>query len=89
MNAQQRHVFNDDLAEYDCFDNIAFSDLMKAYRQNPKVKSLSETGEFNTAFELLQRLCQRCYTVDDIMKAAHMLQYHALKEKESQFCAEL
>ena len=51
---------------------------MKACRQNVKVKNLSETGEFNTAYELLQRLRQRYYTVDDITKAKHMLNYHAL-----------
>ena len=40
---------------------------MKACRQNPKVKNL------------LQRLHQRYYTVDDSTKVAHMLEYHALK----------
>ena len=49
MNAQQRRTFNDEVAEYDWLDNIAFSELMKACRQNVKVKNLSETGEFNTA----------------------------------------
>ena len=41
----------------------------------------SETGEFNTAFELLQRLRQPYYTVDDITKAKHMLNYHALTQR--------
>ena len=59
---------------------------MKACRQNPKVKILSETGEFNTAFELLQRHRQIYYTVDDITK--HMLHYHALKQNESESEAE-
>ena len=63
-------------------DNIAFSDLMRACRQNVKVKNLSEKGEFNTAFELLQRLRQRYYTVDDITKAKHMLNYHALTKAD-------
>ena len=54
MNAQERRTFNDEVAEYDRLDNIALSDIMKACRQNLKVKNLSETGEFNTAFELLQ-----------------------------------
>ena len=40
MNAQQRRTFNDEVAEYDRLDNIAFSDLMKACRQNMKVKTL-------------------------------------------------
>ena len=72
MNAQQRRTFHDEVAEYDRLDNIAFSELMKACRQNVKVKNLSETGEFNTAFDLLQRLRQRYYTVDDITKAKHI-----------------
>ena len=72
-NAQQRRTFNDEVAEYDRLDNIAFSDLMKACRQNVKVKNLSETGQFNTAFELLQRLRRRYYTADDITKAKRML----------------
>ena len=64
---------NDEVAEYDRLDNIAF---------------LSETGEFNTANELLQRLRQRYYTVDDITKAKHMLNYHALTQGESESGAE-
>ena len=59
MNAQQQRTFNDEVPEYDRLDNIAFSELMKACRQNVKVKNFSETGEFNTSFELLQRLRQR------------------------------
>ena len=59
MNAQQRRTFNDEVAKFDRLDNVAFSDFMKACRQNLKVKNISETGEFNTAFELLQRLRQR------------------------------
>ena len=35
VNAKQRLVFDDDLAEYDRLDSIAFSDLMKACRQIP------------------------------------------------------
>ena len=49
---------------------------------------LSETGEFNTAYELLQRLRQRYYTEDDITKAKHMLIYHALTQGESKSGAE-
>ena len=84
MNAQQRRTFNDEVAEYNRLDNIALSELIKACRQNVKVKNLSESGEFNTAFELLQRLRQRYYTVDDITKAKHMLNHHALKQGESE-----
>ena len=39
-HAQQRRTFNDKLAEYDRLDNIAFTELMKACRQNVKVKPL-------------------------------------------------
>ena len=81
MNAQQRRTFNDEVAEYDRQDNIAFSELMKACRQNVKVKNLSETGEFNTAFELRQRY----HTVDDITKAKRS---HALTQGESESGAE-
>ena len=49
------------------------------------MKNLSETGEFNTAFELLK---QRNYTMDGITKAAHMPRYDALKQKESESGAE-
>ena len=88
MNAQQRRTFNDEVAEYDRLDNVAFSELMKACRENVKVKNLSKTGEFNTAFELLQRLLHRYYTVEDITKAKHMLNYHALTQGESESGAE-
>ena len=84
----QRRTFNDEVAEYDRLDNIAFSELMKACRQNVKVKNLSETGEFNTAYDLLQRLRQHYYGVDDITKAKHMLNYHALTQGEFESGAE-
>ena len=61
---------------------------MKACRQNVKVKNLLETGEFNIAFELLRWLRQRYYTVDDITKAKHMLNYHALTQSETESGAE-
>ena len=51
-------------------------------------ENLSETVEFNTAFELLQRLRQGYYTVDDITKAKHMLNYYALTQNESESGAE-
>ena len=49
MNAQQRRVINDDLAEYDRLDNIAFSDLIKACRHY-----LSETREFNRVYVITE-----------------------------------
>ena len=85
MNAQQRRTFNDEVAEYDRLDNIAFSDLMKACRPNPKVNKLPKAGEFNAAYELLKRLRQRYYTVEGITKAKHMLNDHALTQSKSEF----
>ena len=55
MNAQKRRTFNDEVAEYDRLVNIAFSELMKACRQNAKVKNLSETGVTILSM-ILQRL---------------------------------
>ena len=49
MNAQQRRAPVDQQTEYDKLDNIAYSELMKACRVNPKTKNLTETGSFNTA----------------------------------------
>ena len=88
MNAQQRRTFNDEVAEYNQLDNIVFSDLMKACHQNLKGKTLSETSELNRAFELLQRLRQHYYTVDDITKAKHILNYHALTQGKYESGAE-
>ena len=45
--------FNNNLDEYDCLNNIDFSNRMKVCRQNPKVKT-SPIREFNAAFELLR-----------------------------------
>ena len=58
LTNQQRRALETQQSEYDKADNIAYSELMKALRLNPKTKNLSETGVFNTAFELLTRL--RC-----------------------------
>ena len=70
LTAAERRV----IQEYDEADNIAFSELMKSCRLNPRTKNLAETGGFNTAFDLLTRLRQRFHTVDEVAKAAHLLQ---------------
>lgn len=88
MNAQQRRAYEVSLAEYDKLDNIAYSELMKACRLNPKTKNLSETGGFATAHDLLVRLRQRYNNIDEIAKASHLLHYHSLKQKEGESGAE-
>ena len=72
LTNQQRRALETQQSEYDKADNIAYSELMKALRLNPKTKNLSETGVFNTAFELLTRLRQRYHTIDEMVKASHL-----------------
>ena len=66
MNAQQRSALIDQQAEYDKLDNIAYSDLMKARRANPKTKNLTETGVstrlliFSTVFDRDTTIWMRC-----------------------------
>lgn len=84
MNAAQRRAYEQECAEYDGKDNVAFSDLMKACRVNPRTKHLSETGGFQTAYDLLQRLRQRFHNVDEVVKASHLLQYYSLKQQEAE-----
>ena len=88
MNAQQRRALVDQQAGYDKLDNIAYSELMKAFRANPKTKNLTETGGFNTTFDILHRLRQRYNNVDEMSKAAHLLHYHSLKQLEGESGAE-
>ena len=88
LTNQQRRALETQQSEYDKADNIAYSELMKALRLNPKTKNLSETGVFNTAFELLTRLRQRYHTIDEMVKASHLLHYHSLKQQESETGAE-
>ena len=47
LTNQQRRALETQQSEYDKADNIAYSELMKALRLNPKTKNLSETGVFN------------------------------------------
>lgn len=74
MNAQQCRVFKD-LGEYDRYDNIAFSDLIKTCRLTSR-----KQGSYAPN-------CYRDYTAHDFTKAAHKRQYYALKQKESKFGA--
>lgn len=84
LTVQQRTALTRRQERYDLLDNIAFSELMKACRLNPKTKSLCETGGFNTAYDLLIRLRQRFHNVDEVSKAAHLLRYHSLKQTEDE-----
>jgi hypothetical protein len=84
MNAAQRRTYEQECSDYDKMDNIAYSELMKACRRNPRAKHLSETGGFKTAYALLARLRQRFFMVDEVVKASHLLQYYNLKQQESE-----
>jgi hypothetical protein len=79
MTAAQRREFNEEVLEWKAHDNIAFSDIMKACRPNPAVKSLCESENFESAGHILARLRRRYHNVDEIHKAGHLLKYHALK----------
>ena len=61
---------------------------MQACRLNPQTKSLCETGDFNTANEILVRLRQRFHSVDAMVKASHLLRYSSLKQLETETGAE-
>jgi hypothetical protein len=84
MNAQQRQDFQAELDEYNRLDNIAFSELMKACRLNPKTKNLCETGDYDTAYDLVQKLRKRFYSVDETAKSQQLLRYHSMKQNEDE-----
>jgi hypothetical protein len=84
MNQAQRQRFQREVEAYDELDNIAFSELMKACRLNPKTKNLCETGGFETAYDLLTRLKTRFHNVDEMTKASHLLRYHSLRQADNE-----
>lgn len=84
MNARERAEFERKLKDYKDKDKFAYPRLMRACRLNPKTKNLCETGNFKTANEILVRLRQRFHMVDDMVKAAHLLQYSTLKQNEGE-----
>jgi hypothetical protein len=84
MNARERQDFNRELRAYKELDKIAYARIMKACRLNPKTKNLCETGNFKTANEILVRLRQRFHTMDDMVKASHLLRYSSLKQNEGE-----
>ena len=84
MNARERADFDRRLREYREKDRIAYPRIMKACRINPKTKNLTETGGFKTAHEILVRLRQRFHSVDEMVKAAHLLRYSTLKQIEGE-----
>jgi hypothetical protein len=88
MNARERADYERKLREYKEKDKIAYPKIMKACRTNPKTKSLCETGTLTTANEILVRLRQRFHSVDDMVKASHLLRYSQLKQLETESGAE-
>ena len=88
MNARERQDFNRELRAYKEKDKIAYARIMKACRLNPKTKLLCESGTLKTANEILVRLRQRFHSVDETMKASHLLRYSSLKQQEGESGAE-
>ena len=88
MNHRERADFTRELAAYKEKDRIAYSHIMRACRINPKTKNLTETGNFQTGHEILQRLRQRFHAIDDMVKASHLLRYSSLKQLENESGAE-
>ena len=88
LNQAQRRTLDAEQSAYDVADNIAFADLVKACRKNLKTKSLSETGNFTTAFALMARLRARYNNISEVQKAQHLLKYHSLVQGESESGAE-
>lgn len=84
MNARERQQFDRDLAAYKQKDKIAYPEIMKACYKNPKTKNLCETGGFKTANEILTRLRKRFSSVDETVKASHLLRYSTLKQQEGE-----
>jgi hypothetical protein len=84
MNARERQDFNRELRAYKEMDKVAYARIMKACRLNPKTKNLCETGNLKTANEILVRLRQRFHTIDDMVKASHLLRYPNLKQNEGE-----
>jgi hypothetical protein len=82
MNAMERQDFNRELRAYKELAKVAYARIMKACRLNPKTKNLCETGNLKAA--ILVRLWQRFHTIDDIVKAAHLLRYSNLKQNEGE-----
>ena len=84
MNARDRQQFDRELAAYKAKDKIAYPEIMKACYKNLKTKNLCETGGFTTANEILTRLRKRFSSVDETVKASHLLRYSTLKQQEGE-----
>jgi hypothetical protein len=84
MNVRERQDFNRALRAYKELDKIAYARIMKACRLNPKTKLFCESGNFKTANKILVRLRQRFHSVDETMKASHLLRYSTLKQQEGE-----
>ena len=55
MNAQQQRALVDQQIEYDKLENIAYSELMKACRANPKTKKQAILTQLLTFFIVFVR----------------------------------
>lgn len=90
--AQQRALAAEH-KEYEEKDDIAYPDLMKACILNPRTKMLAQTGNFQNAYFLLERLRNRFYKCDETAKATHIANYHRLEmsktEKDQHFLINL
>jgi hypothetical protein len=84
MNQAQRTAFQNELKDYMEKDDIAFSDLMKACIRSPKAKVIAETGGFENAYPLLERLRSRFCKNDEISKATHLANYHSLRMNKTE-----
>ena len=66
---------------------------MKAYIMNPRTKLLAQTGNFQSAYTLLERLRNRFSKCNEATKATHIANYHRLEmsktEKGSAFLDKL
>jgi hypothetical protein len=86
MNVRERQEFNRALRTYKELDKIACARIMMASRLNLKTKLLRESGTLKTANDnnILVRLRQRFHSVDETMKASHLLRYSSLKQQEGE-----
>ena len=48
---------------------------MRACRLNPNKKNLAESGGYNTAYDLSQRLKDRYHKLDEVATSTHLMDY--------------
>jgi hypothetical protein len=87
MNARERLDFNRELQAYKELDKIAYARIMKACLpiESPQEQTSLREWKFQyTANEILVLLRQRFHSVDETMKASHLLRYSTLKQQEGE-----